>query len=158
MFKAAKVLYNKHQRVRFIHDKQERCVSQPQEIHKIIEKHFKNPFKKDDTNPIEKFLTPPNRLNNLITARKVTKAVQKMINNNAPGKGNINIEVIKYAPEKIHQEISKILNGTFETKKEELKLGPGVLLPLPKPKNTQGPVKNLRPTTQQSEKFSPKSS
>ena len=88
----------------------------------------------------------------------MTKEVQKMINNKAPGKGNINIEVIKYAPEKIHQEISKILNGTFETKNEELKLGPGVLLPLPKPKSTQGPVKNLRPTTQQSEKFFPKSS
>ena len=59
LFKTAKVLYTKHQRVQFIHDEQERCVSQLQEIHKIVEKHFKNQFKKDDTNPIEKFLTPP---------------------------------------------------------------------------------------------------
>ena len=28
MFKTAKVLYTKHQRVQFVHDEQERCVSQ----------------------------------------------------------------------------------------------------------------------------------
>ena len=31
MFKAAQVLYTKHQRVHFKHGKQEQCVSQPQQ-------------------------------------------------------------------------------------------------------------------------------
>ena len=46
-----------------------------------------------------------------------------------------------------HQEISKILNRIFEQITQQTlnrKLGTGVLLPLPKPKKTQGPVKNLR--------------
>ena len=131
MFKAAKVLYIKYQRVQFVHVKQERCVSKPQEIQKIIETHFKNHFKIDNTNPIEKFITPHKRLNNMITAKE---AVQKMANNKVPVKDNINVKLIKYAPEEIHQEISKILNGIFETNSEEVKFGTGLLLPLPKPK------------------------
>ena len=42
MYKAAKVLYIKHQRVQFVYDEQERCVSQPKEIQKIIKKTSKN--------------------------------------------------------------------------------------------------------------------
>ena len=42
----------------------------------------------------------------MITAKDVTKAVQKMANNKAPRKDNINVELIKYAPEEFHQEIS----------------------------------------------------
>ena len=61
-----------------------------------------------------------------------------MANNKAPGKDNINIELIKYAPEEVHQEIWKILNGISETNNEEVKLGTGVLLPTPKSKKTQG--------------------
>ena len=64
-----------------MHDKQGQCVSQPQETQKIIEKHFKNHFKKDNTNPKIKFITPSKRLNKMITAKEVTKAVQKMANN-----------------------------------------------------------------------------
>ena len=132
MFKTAKVLYIKHQRVQVVHDEQERCVSQREKIQRIIEKHFKHHFKKDNTNPIEKYITPPKMLNNIITAREVTKAVQKMASNKAPGKDNTNVELIKYALEEVHQEISKILNGIFETNNEEVKLGTGVLLSLPK--------------------------
>ena len=143
MFKTAKVLYTKHQRVQFVHDEQERCVSQREKIQRIIEKHFKNHFKKGNTNPIEKYITPAKMLNNIITAREVKKAVKKMANNKAPGKDNTNVELITYALEEVHQEISKILNGIFETNNEEVKLGTGVLLSLPKLKKTQRPVKNL---------------
>ena len=37
-----------------------------------------------------------------------------------------------------------MVNGLFETNNEKVKFGTGVLLPLPKPKKTEGPVKNLR--------------
>ena len=82
-------------------------------------------------------------LNNIITAREVIKAVKKMANNKAPGKDNANVELITYALEEVHQEISKILNGIFETNNEEVKLGTGVLLSPSKLKKTQRPVKNL---------------
>ena len=51
-----------------------------QEIQKTIEKCFKNHFKKDNINPIEKFITPSKRLNKMIISKEVTKAVQKMAN------------------------------------------------------------------------------
>ena len=37
-------------------------------------------------------------LNNIITAKEVTKAVQKMANNKVPGKENTNVELIKSTP------------------------------------------------------------
>ena len=39
------------------------------------------------------------------------------------------------------------MNGIYERNDTGIKLRTGILLPLPKPKKTQGPVKNLRPTT-----------
>ena len=70
-----------------------------------------------------------------------------MANNKAPGKDNINVELLKYAPEKMYEEIANIMNGIYERKDTSIKLGTGILLPIPKPKKTQGPVKNLRPIT-----------
>ena len=70
-----------------------------------------------------------------------------MTNNKAPGKDNINVELIKYAPEKIYKEFVNILNGIYERNDTGIKLGTGTLLPLRKPKKTEGPVKNLRPIT-----------
>ena len=40
MFKAAKALHMKHQKIHYVHDDQERYVSQPKEVQKIIEQHF----------------------------------------------------------------------------------------------------------------------
>ena len=67
-----------------------------------------------------------------------------MTNNKAPGKDNINVELIKYAPEEIYKEI---LNRIYERNDTGIKLGTGILLPLQKPKKTQGPVKKHRPIT-----------
>ena len=70
-----------------------------------------------------------------------------MANNKAPGKDNINIELIKYGPKKLQKEISDILNSIFENNINEIKLGTGILLPIPKRNKTQGPIKHLRPKT-----------
>ena len=70
-----------------------------------------------------------------------------MTNNKAPGKDNINVELIKYAPEEIYKEIDNILNGIYERNDIRIKLETGILLPLQKPKKTQGRVTILRPIT-----------
>ena len=137
----------KHQKINFIHDDQERCVSQPQEVQKIIEKHFKEHFNKENVGNIEKFKTEAKELNKKITAKEVKTAVKKMANNKVPGKDNINVELLKYAPEEMYEEIANITNGIYERNDTSIKLGTGILLPIPKPKKTQGPVKNLRPIT-----------
>ena len=47
----------------------------------------------------------------------------------------------------MHEEISTILNDIFRLNDEEIKIGTGIFLPMPKPKKPRGPVKNLRPIT-----------
>ena len=49
IFKAAKALHMKHQLIQFVHDDQERCVSQPQEVQKIIEQYLMKHFNKTST-------------------------------------------------------------------------------------------------------------
>ena len=71
--------------------------------------------------------------------------VWNITNNKAPGKDNINVELIKYAPEEMYKEIVNTLNGIYERNDSRIKLGTGILLPLQSPKKTQVPVKNLRP-------------
>ena len=105
MFKAAKALHMKHQKIQFVHDDQERCVSKPQEVQKIIERHFMKHFNKENINHIKTFITGAKRLKRKITAKEVKTAVWKMTNNKAPGKDNINVELIKYAPEETYKEI-----------------------------------------------------
>ena len=41
MFKAAKALHMKHQKIQFVHDDQERCVSQPQEVQTAFQEALK---------------------------------------------------------------------------------------------------------------------
>ena len=49
MFEAAKALLMKHQKIQFVHDDQGRCVSQSQEVQKIIEQYFMKHFNKTST-------------------------------------------------------------------------------------------------------------
>ena len=54
-------------------------------------------------------------------------------------------ELIKVAPQIVHEEIASILNIAAETGKCPIEIKKGHLLPLPKPKKPQGPCKSLRP-------------
>ena len=92
MFKAVKALHMKHQKIQFVHDDQERCVSQLQEVQKIIEQHFMKHFSKENINHIKKFITGAKRLNRKITAKEVKTAIWKMIKNKALGKDKINVK------------------------------------------------------------------
>ena len=102
-------------------------------------------FNKENLNHTKKFITGAKRLNRKITAKGVKTAVWKMTNNKALRKDNINVELLKYAPEEIYKEIANILNGIYKRNDTGIKLGTGIPLPLQKPKKTQGPLKNLRP-------------
>ena len=80
---------------------------------KIIEshfkkRHFKKRFKKETKKRTEKLTTPPKSFSKVKTAEEMTKAVQQSANNKAPGKYNINVELIKHAPREAHREISNV--------------------------------------------------
>ena len=84
--------------------------------HKRSKRHFKKHFNKENINHIKTFITGAKRLNRKITAKEVKIVVWKMANNKAPGKDNINVELIKYAPEDIRKILSKIFMNTAEDK------------------------------------------
>ena len=69
-----------------------------------------------------------------------------MANNKAPGKDGL-VELVKYGCDELNSEIAEIINDMFRNNDNELKLGTGILKPLPKPKKARGPVTNLRPIT-----------
>ena len=147
MFKAVKELKKKDQGIKFVHDNSVKCVKQPQEIYKVVEKHFKEHFQKPDMQKIHKFNCTPRKMNKEITPNEVKNAAKQMANSKAPGKDNIQAELIKYAPAILHEEISNILNNIFRNNDESIKIGTGILIPLPKPNKPKGPTKNIRPIT-----------
>ena len=144
-FKAAKALHRKHQKIQFVHDDKEWCVSQPQEVQKIIKQHFMKHFNKENINHKKKFITGAKRLNRKITSKEVKTKVWKMNNSKALGKYNINVELLKYAPEKIYKEIANILNGIYERNDTGIRLGTAILLPLQSRRRHKGQCKTLGP-------------
>ena len=72
-------------------------------------------FNKENVGNIKKFKTEAKELNKKITAKEVKIIVLKeMANNKAPAKDNINVELLKYAPEETYEEIANIMNGSYE--------------------------------------------
>ena len=145
MFAAVKAIRKKDKPLEFIYDDKKRCVTERQSIYNIVEKHFKSHFNKEGIETIPKFIQPASRLRRRITAQEVKKVIQAMSNNKAAGKDRIPVELLKYACEELYEELAEILNGILETNDDDFKLGTGILIPLPKPKQPRGPVKKLRP-------------
>ncbi len=147
MFKAVKNLKRKPYENPIIHNEEGKTVTNPKEIYKIINQHFKNQFNKDNTEQVQRFIEPPRPLKNPISSGEIATATRKMTNNRAPGKDNISVELLKYAPDNVHRCIAEIMNSIFENHKD-IDTGTGILVPLQKPPpKKKGPVKNLRPVT-----------
>ena len=148
MFTAVKNINRKAQKDLSVHDSEGKIVTTPNEVHKLITEHFNNHFNKENTNAITPFIGDPKKMKRPITKEEVQTATKTMTNNRAPGFDNISVELIKYAPTEIYNEISEILTEAIETHKHNIDTGKGQITPLEKPqKPMPGPVKNLRPIT-----------
>ena len=119
-------------------------VCNPQQIHNIVNDHFKKHFNNTSAKFIEPFNGPPKDLNTPVTSEEVKKSVTLMNNNRAAGYDRIQIELIKYGNDQLFQEISNTINTTF-AKHQPIDVGKGLLIALQKPGKPKGPVKNLRP-------------
>ena len=86
---------------------------------------------------------PPKMMNQPFTGEEIMKAAKKLKNGKSPGPDNLELELIKYAPIEIHQEIAKIFNSVAETGEKVTELMLGILRPLQKPGKSKGPPENL---------------
>ena len=83
MFKAMRKIERKPYENPIVHDKEGKCVTQPQELYKIVQDHFKTAFFKEDQTDVERFIGPPKPLDQPITAQEVAKASKSMGNGKA---------------------------------------------------------------------------
>ena len=58
MFKAMRKIERKPYENPIVHDKEGKCVTQPQELYKIVQDHFKTAFFKEDQTDVERFIGP----------------------------------------------------------------------------------------------------
>lgn len=79
-----------------------------------------------------------------ITTHEVFSAVKKLRNNRAAGPDAIPGELLKYGTESLNTIIADTLNQVFE-KGEDIELGTGTLIVLPKPGKPAGLLSRLRP-------------
>lgn len=80
-----------------------------------------------------------------ITREEVKNAARRMNNNKATGDDDIQLELLKYAPDILYDEIANNLNNVLETHTDDIDIGLSVLLPIQKPNKDIGPPKSLRP-------------
>ena len=143
MFKAVRNMKRKRFENPTVHDKENKNVTTPDQVYKIIEEYFKDQFYKNNETVIERHKGPPKALNRPISGTEIIKTIQTMSNNKAYV--NIPVELMKYAPTTVHRKTAEILNNIFE-KHVDIDTGSAILVPLQKPPpKKKGPVKNLRP-------------
>ena len=77
---------------------------------------------------------------------EVSQSAKSMSNNRAT-EDQVSVELLKYAPISVHQEIAQVMKRIFETHdvSEVEIINTCELTPCPKPKKPKGPVTNLRP-------------
>ena len=146
MFKATRLLNQKTFENPKVEDLDGKLATRPEDILNIVSTHFKDKFV--DTN--EEFIPPfqgeAKPLTKEITAAEVRKSFDSLSNNKAPGKDNINGELLKYGTPLLDKTIADIYNAAFE-KHENLDINSGVLIAIQKPGKKKGPPNNLRPIT-----------
>ena len=114
MFKAMKKVERKPFENPMVHDKDNKCITEPQQLYETITEYFKQQFYNERNENVERFTGPRKRLNRPITKEEVIRAIQKMANNKAAGKDNIAVEMLKYAPDIVFEKIAQFLNNIFE--------------------------------------------
>ena len=113
MFKSVREIGRKRLENPFVHDEKGRHVTNPKEIHEIVKEHFQKHFYKPDEPEIQQFVGDPKPMNNPISTEEVTKGAKKLNNNRAADKSNLTGELVKYGPEKLHEEIRDVYNQSL---------------------------------------------
>lgn len=145
MFQALNLIRRKHTQAYIIQDGNGHLVKADKDKLKILHDYFSNKY--NGPNCITHRDEDPNYngpLDNPITPREVKEAINKLNNNRAVGPDGIPAELLKAAPDNIIELIADTINWAVHDN-DDLKIGAGKLILLPKPGKPKGPPGNLRP-------------
>ena len=83
------------------------------------------------------------KLNSPITTREVSEATSRLRNGRAVGPDGMPGKLLKYGNEQLHAYLAALFNETLESD-EDIGLGEGTLIVLPKPGKPPGQLSSLR--------------
>ena len=112
----------------------------------IIAVHFKKQFSKN-TQVLNKIHSQPTAMNQPFTAEEIKSAIRSLRNNRSAGDDQIKAEMLKSAPNILHELLADIYNNISETDEHLPELTLGIIMPLQKCEKSKGPAQNFRPIT-----------
>jgi hypothetical protein len=146
MFRAVKELTSDKKKALVIKNDADEVVAQPKEAAEIVAKYFHSLFFNSAYSSLSNLSNSPSNksLNSPITTAEVQAATSKLRNGRAVGPDGLPGELLKYGSTELHMQMAQIFNEMFE-KGEDLELGRGTLIVLPKPGKPPGLLSSLRP-------------
>ena len=86
-------------------------------------------------------------MNQPFTAEEIKSTIRSLRNNRSSGDYQITAEMLKSAPDILHELLADIYNNILEIGEHPPKLTLGIKMPIQKPGRPKGPVQNLRTIT-----------
>jgi len=145
MFKAVQLMKRKKSQKVKIQDDAGKMIGNDQDAALAIASHFADQFNDHPTaTKLDPFIGPPRPLNSPVTVTEVQRSLDKLNNGRAAGYDNIPAELLKYGATQLSPIITTVFNNMFN-RNEQVDIGNGVLIPLPKPGKPPGLPTSLRP-------------
>ena len=112
----------------------------------IITAHFKKQFSKN-TQVLNKIHSQPAAKNQPFTAEEIKNAIRSLRNDRSAGGDQVKAEMLKSAPDILHELLADIYNNISETGEHPPELTLVIITPIQKHGNPKEPVQNLRSIT-----------
>ena len=145
MYEATKTLHRSERKENmFVYDKEGKCITNEKKVNRLIKEHFSQSLYDDKKPEVQPFRGEPRALNEPITVQEVSAVINNLSNNKAPGEDQIQVEMIKYGPPILIQNICRILNEIFEKHIDQVNINKSILIPAQKINKTKGPITHLR--------------
>lgn len=143
MFKALRKMTRNKPKTSIIVDGENGQTTNEQDAADIITNFFEKCFNADNQTDIPNM--KPTEMKAPFSETEVKDAIDSLKNNKSPGIDDIVAEQLKYGPNTIQNGIADLLNDIAKTGEYPIEIKEGILIPIPKPGKTKGPVGNLRP-------------
>jgi hypothetical protein len=145
MFQAVKELTRNKPQKLLVKNAAGEVAAQQEEAAELVATHFKSLFNSTlFSSNLSSETSQHKILNSPIANQEVSKATSKLRNGRAVGPDGIPGELLKYGDDQLHAQMAEIFNQMFENN-ENLELGRGTLIVLPKPGKPLGLMSSLRP-------------